>query len=321
MNITPQRLRPLALVATIVTLTALVSLSAAHFKTSAANGAANFRAVAAALSYAPIPPPPPPTITNSGTANDIIYNLPGGEGDNQAILEDDGVPGNGLSQLRSGNGSFVTVVFANPANTLAINASNDGEKMTVNNMDGGFVAKINLKGGTAADIFALGDGATLKNGTINGAGGPDTLDYTAYTTAVSVNLGVNAGFYGADITPIQETPPNTSTAVGSGSNAYDPVTHSIFGLGLSVSGITPAQVTGLKLRRGAVNAAGPVVANLIGLGSVVPSGNGFQYNAPIVVLPTGQEAAFLGGLLYVEVETTAFPAGELRGQIMANGPF
>src|SRR5690349_13059574 len=124
MNITPQRLRPMALVATIVTLTALVSLSPAHFKTSAASGAANFRAAAAAvLSYAPLlPPPPPPVITNSGTANDIIYNLPAGDGDNQAILEDDGVPGNGLSQLRSGNGSFVTVVFANPANTLAINA-------------------------------------------------------------------------------------------------------------------------------------------------------------------------------------------------------
>jgi len=320
MNITPQRLRPLALVATIVTLTALVSLSPAHFKTSAANGAANFRAAAAALSYAPLlPPPPPPTITNSGTANDIIYNLPGGDGDNQAILEDDGVPGNGMSQLRSGNGSFVTVVFANPANTLAINASNDGEKITVNNVDSGFVAKINLKGGTANDTFALGDGATLKNGTVNGAGGVDTLDYSAYTTAVSVNLGVSASFYGADITPIQETPPNTSAAFGSGSNAYDTSTHSILGLGLSVSGIAPAQVTGLKLRRGAVNTAGPVVANLIGLGSIGPSGNGFQYNAPVVVLPTGQEAAFLGGLLYVEVETTAFPAGEVRGQIVANG--
>src|SRR5437879_2787132 len=135
MNVPPQRARQLACVATIVTLTALVSLSAARFKTSAASGAAEFRAAAAALSYAPLPPPPPPAvITNSGTANDIIYNLPGGDGDNQAILEDDGVPGNGLSQLRSGNGSFGTVVFANPANTLAINASNDGEKITVNNM-------------------------------------------------------------------------------------------------------------------------------------------------------------------------------------------
>src|SRR6185369_539950 len=151
MNVTPQRLRPLAMVAIILMLTALVGWSASHFKTSAANGAATFKAATAALSYAPLFPPPLPVITNSGTANDIIYNLPGGDGDNLAILEDDDVPGNGMSQLRSGNSSFVTVVFANPANTLAINASNDGEKITVNNVDSGFVAKINLKGGTAND--------------------------------------------------------------------------------------------------------------------------------------------------------------------------
>src|SRR3954462_547377 len=97
MNITPQRLRPLAMVAIIVMLTSLVNLSASHFKTSAANAAANFKAAAAALSYAPLLPPPPALITNSGTANDIIYNLPGGDGNNLAILEDDGGAGQGLS--------------------------------------------------------------------------------------------------------------------------------------------------------------------------------------------------------------------------------
>src|SRR5258706_8242664 len=204
MKVPPQRTRQLACVATIVTLTALVSLSAARFKTSAASGPASFRAAAAALFYAPLPPPPPPVITNSGTAADIIYNLPGGDGNNLAILEDDGAPGNGMSQLRSGNGSFATVVFANPANTLTINASNDGEKITVNNMDGGFAAKINLMGGSGNDIFALGNGATLKGGTVNGgAGGSDTLDYSAYTTPVSVNLGLNAPIFQDDVTPIQ----------------------------------------------------------------------------------------------------------------------
>ena len=320
MNFSSRRSRQLSCVATFLTLTALVSLSATHFKTSAANSPTNSRVAAAALSYTPLLPPPPAVITNSGTANDIIYNLPGGDGDNLAILEDDGVPGNGLSQLRSGNGSFVTVVFANPANTIAINASNDGEKITVNNMDSGFVAKINLKGGTASDTFALGNAATLKGGTVNGNGGADTLDYSAYTTPVSVNLGLSASFYQADISAIQETPPNTSTAAGSASLGYDTVTHTILGLDVGATSITPAQVTGLKLRRGPVNFAGPVVVNLIGLGSVTPNGNGFHYNAATVPLPPEQEAALLGGLLYVEVETTAFPGGEVRGQIMGNGP-
>jgi hypothetical protein len=305
-------------------LTALVSLSATGFKTFAAGGPANLRAAAAALFYAPLPPPPPAVITNSGTAADIIYNLPGGDGNNLAILEDDGASGNGMSQLRSGNGSFNTVVFANPANTLTINASNDGEKITVNNMDGGFAAKINLKGGTADDIFALGNGATLKGGTVDGgAGGSDTLDYSAYTTPVSVNLGLNALIFQGDVTPIQETPPNASAALGSVFLTYDNSTHTIFGFSVGVTGIAPAQITGLKLRRGPVNVAGPVVVNLLGLGSVASSGsNGFQYNAGSVPLPPEHEAALFGGLLYVEVETTALPGGEVRGQIISfSGPF
>jgi hypothetical protein len=321
MHVPPQPTRQLACVATIVTLTALVSLSAVRFKTSAASDAANFGTGAAALSYAPLAPPPPAVITNSGTANDIIYNLPGGDGDNLAILEDDGVPANGLSQLRSGNGSFVTVVFTNPANTLTLNASNDGEKITVNNMDSGFVAKINLMGGTANDIFALGNGATLKGGTVNGgAGGSDTLDYSAYTTPVSVNLGLNSALLQGDINGIQETPPNVRAAVGNAFLNYDNATRNFLGFSVSVSGITPAQVTGLKLRRGPVNAAGPVVINLIGSGSLTASGDGFQYNAGLLTLPPEHEAALLGGLLYVEVETTAFPGGEIRGQIMSFAP-
>jgi hypothetical protein len=183
MKVPPQHTRQLSFVATILALTTLISLSAAPFKTSAAGGATtNFRTTAVALSYAA----PSVVIPNSGTANDMIYDLPGGDGNNLAILEDDGTPGNGMSQLGSGNGSFDSVVFANPANTLTINASNDGEKIAVNNMDSGFVAKINLEGGTSIDTFALGDGATLKGGSIRGGG--DTLDYSAYTTPVWANL-------------------------------------------------------------------------------------------------------------------------------------
>src|SRR5207244_1354160 len=108
----------------------------------------------------------------------------------------------------------------------------------------------------------------------------------------------------------------------SASSTYDSPTHSIFGCSVNATGITPAQVTGLKLRRGPVNAAGPVVVNLMGLGSVGASGiNGFQYTAGSPLpLPPEHEAALIGGLLYVEVETTAFPGGEVRGQIMPNFP-
>src|SRR5262249_36260704 len=53
-------------------------------------------------------------ITNTGTTSQAIFNLPSGDGDNQAVLEDNGNLTDGLVQLRTSNGTFETVVFSNP---------------------------------------------------------------------------------------------------------------------------------------------------------------------------------------------------------------
>src|SRR5262249_9127940 len=42
------------------------------------------------------------------TAANVAFNLASGDGDNQAILEDNGNPTDGVSQIRSGNGTFAT---------------------------------------------------------------------------------------------------------------------------------------------------------------------------------------------------------------------
>src|SRR6267142_5621168 len=49
-------------------------------------------------------------LINSGTASDVVFNLP--VGPNAVIFEDDGIAGNGISQLRSISGSFDTTTFA-----------------------------------------------------------------------------------------------------------------------------------------------------------------------------------------------------------------
>jgi hypothetical protein len=107
MKVSRQRTRQLTCVAIILALTTVVSLSIATLSTSAAGGPTNLDATAI-----PFYSPPPPVIPNTGTADEMTYTLPGGDGNNLPILEDDGVPGNGMSQLRSGNGSFDTVIFA-----------------------------------------------------------------------------------------------------------------------------------------------------------------------------------------------------------------
>ncbi|RPI91964.1 MAG: calcium-binding protein, partial [Chloroflexi bacterium] len=50
-----------------------------------------------------------------------------------------------------------------------------------------FEAIERLNGGSSSDTFMFADGATF-NGSLNGAAGTDLLDYSAYTTAVTVNL-------------------------------------------------------------------------------------------------------------------------------------
>jgi len=64
-------------------------------------------------------------------------------------------------------------------NLTANNAGNVGAAFTFNGIE-------NLSGGSAADTFVFADGVGVA-GTIDGSTGYDTLDYTAYTTAVTVD--------------------------------------------------------------------------------------------------------------------------------------
>ena len=51
-----------------------------------------------------------------------------------------------------------------------------------------FTGFANLTGGSGADVFQFDKGATVS-GVVNGQGGQNTLNYAAYTTGVTVNLG------------------------------------------------------------------------------------------------------------------------------------
>src|SRR6185436_4700489 len=67
-------------------------------------------------------------ITNSGTATDVVFNLPAGPLNN-ITLQDDGTSGNTLSRLSGG--TIETTDFANPSGSLTINRGNATDFMTV----------------------------------------------------------------------------------------------------------------------------------------------------------------------------------------------
>src|SRR5262249_14921957 len=77
------------------------------------------------------------------------------------------------------------------------------------------------------------------------------------------------------------------------------------------------------IHRAPVGVNGPIFVDLLamfGAGALVSDGaGGFTFSASGVALPPGMEAAFLGGITYLNIHTAAFPSELIRGQIFSNG--
>jgi hypothetical protein len=95
-----------------------------------------------------------------------------------------GVGGNWANiQAATGTGTTDTLIGRNVANTWMITGLNVGSV----NGDFTFTRFANLTGGSANDIFQFSDGAAVS-GLVDGKASTNTLDYSAYTTSVYVNL-------------------------------------------------------------------------------------------------------------------------------------
>lgn len=132
---------------------------------------------------------------------------------------------------------------------------------------------------------------------------------SASSSAVVWNLSTS-------MTGAQEVPPNSSTATGTFTGAYDTVTN-LLNYTLIVnnlgSGATLAHVHGPA---GVGVNAGPII-DLV----VVPGATSFNYTG--VASPGGNEAVWeallQNGVInaYINVHTSGFPGGEVRGQLTA----
>jgi hypothetical protein len=111
----------------------------------------------------------------------------------------------------------------------------------------------------------------------------------------------------ARMTGAQETPPNASRAIG---DATVIINGSSLCVALRVSGLS-APVVGAHIHRAPPGVAGPVVIPLTN-----PT-NGFSYTCPTVSPALVEEIRANPGNFYANVHTTAFPGGEIRGQLAA----
>lgn len=110
----------------------------------------------------------------------------------------------------------------------------------------------------------------------------------------------------ATLNGASETPPNASAATGSATFTYDKTTYILKGT-LTFTGITPS---GGHIHKGVVGASGGVIFPLTT--GTITSPLSFTFPA----LDVTQRADLLAGSYYVNLHTTAFAGGEIRGQIV-----
>jgi fibronectin-binding autotransporter adhesin len=190
----------------------------------------------------------------------------------------------------------------------------------------GVRVSLNTGGGDDSILFALG--GSLNGGTIDAGTGVDTLSYQFFNAPVAVNLGLGVSGLSASLDGGQENPANGQPGTGTATFTNYNVVTKTFDIAVTVTDLNPALVTGFHIHRAGVGVNGPIILpldTLFGLGSLVPSGTGFTFNATGVSLVNSllggaaNEAAFLGGQTYLNFHTAAFPGGEIRGQIFSTG--
>ncbi len=146
-----------------------------------------------------------------------------------------------------------------------------------------------------------------------GGGGNDTASnantpgFTQSSFAGSEQL-VNT--FAASLTGAQETPPTTSTAQGSATAVLDPTTREL------VATITTRGITGAAAN---IHGAAPGVNGPI-LFPLTENGAGSGIWSARVTLTDVQIADLRAGNWYFNVQSSALPGGEIRGQILLQQP-
>jgi hypothetical protein len=195
-------------------------------------------------------------ITDTGTAGNIVFNLPAGP--TAATLGDDGTPGNTLSRLSGA--TFETTDFANPTGSLTINRGNSADTIAVNALPD-FNASLTI--GSGANPFStinFGGAVTLAaNKNLSGdATGTINLS-TASSDLATSGTGTVALTTARDIT----------LATGSSIN--------VDGGGLTLSanaaGTTTGAFTGILLNNASLTTTGAGVISLTGKGGSNASSN------------------------------------------------
>ncbi len=137
-------------------------------------------------------------IVNTGTVADMVLTLPGGVVG--ASLEDDGAPGNNMVQLRSTNGTFETMVFTVPTNSLTVNGGGGTDTITAAaDLSVDFNVGLTINGSPATDTVTLNT-LSLPNGSGGLAVTARTINLNGAIATSGAQIYDDAVTLGADTT-------------------------------------------------------------------------------------------------------------------------
>lgn len=128
----------------------------------------------------------------------------------------------------------------------------------------------------------------------------------AFTIAAFTGASLGQTFtYDFILEGLQEVPPNASPATGTGHVEIDTLTN-LMSWHIEFSGLIAPQTAAHFHAPAAPGVNGPVV---------IPLPNGSPIIGSTTISDT-VEGHLLAGLMYVNIHTTAFPGGEIRGQVV-----
>ena len=142
------------------------------------------------------------------------------------------------------------------------------------------------------------------------------LYFNAHSTDIptgEVRGQIGREVFAAQMSSAQEIPTNASTATGNGLLEFDATTKKITGR-VTLAGMTAAAA---HIHTGVLGVNGPVIFPM----TQIEAGSGIWVTAADATMTDAQITDLKAGGLYFNAHSTAFPGGEIRGQIGQNVKF
>ncbi len=224
------------------------------------------------------------------------------------------VSGGSISGLIDGGAGSDTLVGADTINIWDLTGSDAG---SLNDQD--FTGIENLEGGGDRDDFVLRDGAGVT-GTIEGRGGSNALDYSSYTSGVTVNLGDGTATGAGGISNIQNATGGTGndTLIGPDADTTWDIE------GTDTGDVAGVHFAGIENLTGGTGADTFVFADGSGVSGVIDGGGGINtldysaYTTDVTVDLEAGAATSTGGVANIQNVTGGSGNDTLTGDAKSN---